>query len=398
MTVLSHIRGFLESPRRWWLVVGVLAVLVVYVLARGDAARMWRSFLSADWRWVAVAMVLLLGCLVLHSVALLLIVRAYGGVRPRLRDTFSSTSIGLLANAIVPVRVGGLLNPYVLFLLLRRRGAAVPFATTLGMTVTEQLFSASTFVLLALLFVSTLSAPAWALPALLTCAVLLGLGLTGAALLQAHRRRLARDGDAPGGARRGRDVFARAAAGPAVLAPAAGRSGDGASASAAPRPGWRTIVMRAAPHFLDSQRILSSPLSALLVAAVQAAAWVVQLAAALAVLHAFHLGGAGWRAAALVLVLTNLIGILPLTPGNVGTFQVAATAALAAYGVAPGPALAFALGLQGIQLLVAIVAGLVSLSLQNLALAEVALRSRHAAHVLHHGEPSRPPADSPAGG
>jgi uncharacterized membrane protein YbhN (UPF0104 family) len=129
---------------------------------------------------------------------------------------------------------------------------------------------------------------------------------------------------------------------------------------------------------------------------VQVLAWLVQLAAAFAVLHAFHLGGAGWRAAVLVIVLTNLIGIMPLTPGNVGTFQVAAAAALAAYGVPAGPALAFALGLQAMQLLVGIVAGLFSLSLQDLTLAEMAAKSRHATAMLRRGEPVPPPADSPA--
>ena len=362
--------------------VAVLAGLVLFVAGRGDLARMWRSFVAADWRWAAVALGLLLLCLLLHSLALTLIIRAYGDVRPRLRDAFSSTSIGLLANAIVPVRVGGLLNPYVLFLLLRRRGALVPFATTLGMTVTEQLFSAATFVLLGLGFVSTVAAPSWALPALITCGVLLALGLGGASWLQAYRRRhpanvflssVATDGAADGAA-------------------------DGSTATAAPaHSGWRGALRGIAPHFLDSQRILGRPLSALALAGLQVLAWLVQLAAAFAVLHAFHLGGAGWRAAVLVIVLTNLIGIMPLTPGNVGTFQVAAAAALAAYGVPAGPALAFALGLQAMQLLVAIVAGLFSLSLQDLTLAEMAAKSRHATAMLRRGEPVPPPADFPAG-
>ena len=69
---------------------------------------------------------------------------------------------------------------------------------------------------------------------------------------------------------------------------------------------------------------MGKPWSALLVAAIQTVAWLIQLAAAWAALQAFHLGGAGLRGAALVLVLTNLIGLVPITPGNVGTFQAAA--------------------------------------------------------------------------
>ena len=94
------------------------------------------------------------------------------------------------------------------------------------------------------------------------------------------------------------------------------------------------------------------PLAVLGVTGTQVLAWLFQLAAAVAMLWAFHLEAAGLRGAALVIVLTNLIGLIPATPGNVGTFQVAAVAALATYGVAAGPALAYALGLQALQLLV----------------------------------------------
>ena len=117
-------------------------------------------------------------------------------------------------------------------------------------------------------------------------------------------------------------------------------------------------------------------------------AWIFQLAAALAMLGAFHLEAAGLRGAALVIVLTNLIGLIPATPGNVGTFQVAAVAALATYGVAAGPALAYALGLQALQFLVGIVAGLAALAVQDMTLGDLAGRSRQAAAVLRNAEPA----------
>ena len=351
--------------RRWWILGGALVVAAAGVFAHNEFARMVRSFLRADWRWILVGVGLMLLSLLLRSTALKLIVRAYDDVRPRITDTFSSTSIGLLANVLMPVRIGALLNPYVLFLLLRRRGLHTPFPTTLGMTVTEQLFAATGFVLLSLLFVSVVAVPSWAVHAVIVAAILLVPALGGGAALQRSRRRwgalAAADAAAAGGLR----GFA----------------------------GW---LRRYLPQFVDSQRIMGRPLSALTVAGVQSLAWVVQLAAAMAVLHAFHLGGAGWRAAALVLVLTNLIGILPLTPGNVGTFQVAGVAALAAYGVGPGPAMAFALGLQGVQLLVAVLAGVVSLGLQDLTLADLAGKSRHAAWALARGEQAPVRADGPA--
>jgi uncharacterized membrane protein YbhN (UPF0104 family) len=144
---------------------------------------------------------------------------------------------------------------------------------------------------------------------------------------------------------------------------------------------WRRAALWL-PQLIDSQRIWRRPAAALGVSAIQVLAWVAQLAAAVAMLEAFHMGAAGLRGAALVIVLTNLISLVPATPGNVGTFQVAAVAALAAYGVAPGPALAYALGLQALQLAVAVVAGLAALAGHGLTLAELAGRSRQAAAAL----------------
>ncbi len=151
------------------------------------------------------------------------------------------------------------------------------------------------------------------------------------------------------------------------------------------------------PQLIQSQRIWDSPAAAIAVSGTQVLAWLVQLAAAVAMLWAFHLGAAGLSAAALVIVLTNLIGLVPATPGNVGTFQVAAVAALATYGVAAGPALAYALGLQALQLVVGVVAGLVAMSAQDMSLADLAGRSRQAAAALRTAEAKVSAAEGPAG-
>jgi VIT1/CCC1 family predicted Fe2+/Mn2+ transporter len=73
-------------------------------------------------------------------------------------------------------------------------------------------------------------------------------------------------------------------------------------------------------------------------------------------------------------------------------------AALAVYGVGSGPALAYALGLQALQLTVAIVAGLAALAGHGLTLGELAGRSRQAAAALNHAEPRVPAAEGPAAG
>jgi hypothetical protein len=74
----------------------------------------------------------------------------------------------------------------------------------------------------------------------------------------------------------------------------------------------------------------------------------------------------------------------------VGTFQAAAVAALAVSGVAAGPAVAYALGLQGMQLVVGAVAGIASLSWQDLSFTDLRGRSSQAASLLYHGDQVTP--------
>lgn len=65
--------------------------------------------------------------------------------------------------------------------------------------------------------------------------------------------------------------------------------------------------------------------------------------------------------------------------------------------VAVALALAFALGLQALQLAVAIVAGLVALGAQNLTLADLSARSREAAAAMRRAETGLQAAEDPAG-
>lgn len=360
MRLARSLRVVVASPRRRWLIGAVvLAALAFAMLGRDDIVKTGRAFAGADWRWAGAAVALMLLSLALRSLALQLIVGALGSVRARFVEAFSSTSIGLLANAVAPVRAGTVLSPYVLYVLVRRRRAHLPFATALGDTLTERMFAIVTFLVMALVCLGALDAPAWARNVMLVSAGLIAVPVVGGVVLD-----------------RRRDKVARACA----------------------RGGHR--MRRAArwlPQLIDSQRIWSRPAAAAGVASTQILAWLLQLAAAVAMLEAFHLGAAGLRGAALVIVLTNLIGLVPATPGNVGTFQVAAVAALAAYGVGAGPALAYALGLQALQLAVAIVAGLASLAGHGLTLSELAGRSRQAAAALRNAEEAlAPPRVVPA--
>jgi uncharacterized protein (TIRG00374 family) len=348
------------SPRRRWLIGGlVLAVLAVAMLGVDDLVKTGRAFAGADWRWAGAAVGLMLVSLALRSLALQLIVGALGSVSARFVEAFSATSIGLLANAVAPVRAGTVLSPYVLYVLVRRRRGRLPFATAVGDTLTERMFAIVTFLAVVLLFLGTLTAPAWARHVVFVSTALIAVPLVGGILLNWRREKVA-------------EACVRG-------------------------EGRMRRVSRWLPELIDSQRIWSRPASALGVTGAQILAWAAQLAAGYAMVEAFHLGAAGLRGAALVLVLTNLIALVPATPGNVGTFQVAAVAALATYGVAAGPALAYALGLQALQLAVGIVAGLAALGGHGLTLSELAGRSKQAAAALRGAETRAAPAEEPAG-
>jgi uncharacterized protein (TIRG00374 family) len=352
-----------------------VAIALALLLGRGQLHRMEESFVHADWRWALAAIGLLLVSLALRSWALKIVVGALGEVRARLTDTFSATSIGLLANTVLPVRVGVVLTPYVLSVLPRRRGETLHFATALGMSLTERLFATVSFVALALAFVSMLSAPSWAIEVLAFGAAFSGTCLGGLVFLERQRER--READA-----RKVSPHHRPPLRFHLHLPPVGSSHD--------RRHLRDGLVHYLPELADSQRIMGRAPSALAELGVQTLGWLVQVAAAYAALEAFHIQDAGLRGAALVLVLTNIIGLIPITPGNVGTFQAAAAAALAVYGVAAGPAVAYALGFQAMQLVVAIAAGLLSLSLQQLTLTQLHGRSREEAAGLYQTTPVAP--------
>jgi phosphatidylinositol alpha-mannosyltransferase len=94
----------------------------------------------------------------------------------------------------------------------------------------------------------------------------------------------------------------------------------------------------------------------------QLLAWMLQWLACYAVLLALGLqSDGGLTAAAAVLLAVNVSAVLPATPSNVGVFQAACLVVLAAYGVEAGPALAYGIILQAVEVLTALGMGLPAL-------------------------------------
>jgi phosphatidylinositol alpha-mannosyltransferase len=135
-------------------------------------------------------------------------------------------------------------------------------------------------------------------------------------------------------------------------------------------------------------RVFTTPRLGAAAITAQLAAWAVQTLAAYAVLYALNLQGkAGLAGAAAILLAVNLTALVPVTPSNIGIFQAATIAVLAAYGVDTGHALAYGILLQAIEVTTAIVLGVPALLGERISLTAI---RRYATAT-----PTPPPASQP---
>jgi phosphatidylinositol alpha-mannosyltransferase len=119
-------------------------------------------------------------------------------------------------------------------------------------------------------------------------------------------------------------------------------------------------------------RVFTRPRLGAAAIAAQLAAWAVQTLAAYAVLYALDLQGkAGLGAAAAILLAVNITALVPVTPSNIGIFQAATIAVLAAYGVDAGHALACGILLQAVEITTAIVLGVPALLGERISITDI---------------------------
>ena len=106
--------------------------------------------------------------------------------------------------------------------------------------------------------------------------------------------------------------------------------------------------------------------------AFQLLAWTLQWLACYVLLLALGLQGhGGLAAAAAILLAVNVSAVLPATPSNLGVFQAACLVVLAAYGVAAGPALAYGIILQAVEVSTALALGIPALLREGLTWRDV---------------------------
>jgi phosphatidylinositol alpha-mannosyltransferase len=243
-----------------------------------------------------------------------------------------ATMIGVMASAILPGRLG---EPVRAVIVARRLGAVrASVSLVAGTIVSQTLLNIVALVALGATVVAAtglLSRGLGALVAVLAPVAVAGLTVLAPGLLA----RLSRHGP-----RRLRSIAARAAV-------ELGRVRAGLRVFRRPRK-WVPAMLA------------------------QFAAWGLQVASCDAVLRALGLHrDAGWAAAAAVLVAVNVTAVVPVTPSNVGVFQLACVAVLSGFGVSGSAALSYGIVLQVIEILTAVVLGVLALAGEGLSWSQV---------------------------
>jgi uncharacterized protein (TIRG00374 family) len=309
------------------------------------------AFRAVDWKWVVVAVGLNLLSVVARAAAWDTVIHsAMPPPHPRLSLVFSAFSVGLLANAVLPGRVGEFARVAVLSRRMNGRQGLLP--TLVGTVFAHRVFDLVPVGILVVWVLATAKIPGWAFTSLaIVLSVGVGLFLFAFATARVHgRTRLEGMGTV-----------------------------------------MRVVTM--ARHGLGVMRRFRP---AALAISGQCAGWTCQLFAVWTAMLAFDIHEA-LPAAGLVLLLMNVATIIPLWPGNVGLVQAAIALPLVQYGVPYGKGFAFGLGLQAIEASVGIGVGLIFLGREGLSFAGLReMRGAATAEVSDARAPEEPPEREPA--
>ena len=279
--------------------------------------------------------------------------------RVRLRDALQGTFIGVLMSATLPARLG---EPSRAFVVARRIGSArLHLPVVLGTIVSQTLLNIVALIVLGVVMFSTVDLfthhTALLVVAIAPLAIVASLLLLPA-LLRSGKTERSEAGDA--------DHTKQAAFGASFRRAAA----------------LVTQARAALVQLRGGLTVFRRPRLGAAATAAQLSAWVVQWLSCYVLLVALGLDEtAGLGAAAAVLFAVNVTAVLPATPSNVGIFQAACVAVLAAYGVGYADALAYGIILQDVEIATAVVMGAPALVKEGLSWREVRLRAMHSSPV-----------------
>jgi phosphatidyl-myo-inositol alpha-mannosyltransferase len=323
----------------------MLAAVLVFALTRLDLRHVAHVLVSASPGWVLSALLLMMLSLLARSASWQATLRA---ALPSSHIAWAlvarATMIGVMASAVFPGRIG---EPTRILVLGRRieGPASRTFPVVTGTVFSQTLINlAALGILAAVTFTSVplLHGRASALEAVLAVPAIAALFVFGGPALlrvaQRSRNLRVRQGaialnELLSLARRGLVVFAR------------------------PRYGVPAVGF-------------------------QLLAWALQWGSCYMILLALGLQHQATPAtAAAILLAVNVTAIVPATPSNVGVFQAACLVVLAAYGIGAGPALAYGILLQAIELLTALALGIPALLKEGMSWQDIR-RTRTSAEPL----------------
>ena len=321
---MSRIRLPRSRVGRLIVVLVPIAGLVGLAVWRGpDPGPVERAFRAVEWKWIVAAVLINLFSVIVRAHAWNIILKqAILPPWPRRRTVFSAFCIGLLGNAALPGRVGELARVAVITRHVKRRPGV--WAAVVGTVFAHRLFDVVAAVILVLFTLYVAPVPEWAQPVLaVVIGVGLGLLLAGFLVARRHHRPLSEE---LGSVRR---------------------------------------VLHMARRGLT---VLRRPAPALKALFFQLVGWTAQLFAVYTTLLAFGINPS-IEAAALVLVVMNVVMIFPFWPGNIGLVQAAVAAALLPYGVNYGHGVVFGIGLQAIEASVGLGLGFIFLAREGFTFA-----------------------------
>ncbi len=342
--------------------VGLLAAgLAVVALQRIGVGRIGHALLNAAPPWVLLGLGLMCLSMIVRAVAWHAILRAAlprAGVRAR--DALQGTFIGVLMSATLPARLG---EPSRAFVVARRIGSAREhLPVVLGTIVSQSLLNILALIVLGITMFSTVDLFTHHAALLVVAIAPLAIVVTLlAAPLLLRSGKPTKRGAAGAGPHTRRAAFAAGFARLAAL---------------------MTQARSALVQLRAGLTVFRRPRLGALATFAQLSAWALQWLSCYVLLVALGLDEqAGAGAAAAVLFAVNVTAVLPATPSNVGVFQAACVAVLAAYGVGYADALAYGIILQSVEVATAIAMGAPALVKEGLSWREVRLRAIHAAPV-----------------
>lgn len=303
----------------------LLAGLLAFALSRLDLPHVAHALVSASPGWVVAAFALMMLSLLARAVSWLAVLRAaLPQADVRLAPVTRATMIGVMASAVLPGRIG---EPTRVLVLSRRLPgrATIVFPVVAGTVLSQTLINLVALgILAAITFTSVplLHGHASALEAALVVPIFVALFVFGAPILL----RLAQ-----------RSPSLRIRAGAIAFTGLLRSARRGLVVFATPRYGVPAICF-------------------------QLLAWTLQWGSCYMVVLALGLQPEATPVtAAAILLAVNVTAVVPATPSNVGVFQAACLVVLAAYGIGAGPAIAYGIILQAIELLTALALGVPAL-------------------------------------